>query len=85
MTRSGSLALITALMVGLGASQALAARAQSTSGSTPTEHVSLRAQAVNVPPGVAGQNGWTSPYCLQPNMSVETRQGVMWERKPGCS
>jgi hypothetical protein len=85
MTRSGTVALVTALIVGLGASQALAARSQSTSASAPAHHVAVASEAVNGPPGVTGQNGWISPYCLQPNIPMETRRGVTWEHKPGCS
>jgi hypothetical protein len=80
------------MIVGLGASQVMAAPSRSGSStgtgsgssSVSSSRATLAHETVNGPPGVTGDNDWMRPDCLQRNVPVQNGRGIIWERAPNC-
>jgi hypothetical protein len=81
MTKRGSFSILaTAVIVGLGAGQALAAPSHSSPGHTGGFGAHGRAREA-----LTGDDHWLPPNCLQPNVLVQTRRGPIWEPKAQCT
>jgi hypothetical protein len=81
MTKRGSFSILAAaMMVGLGAGQAIAAPSHSSPGHTGGFREHSRAKEA-----YTGDDHWLPPNCLQPNVLVQTSRGMAWEPKAQCT
>ena len=81
MTKLGSFSVLaTAVILGLGAGQAMAAPSHSSPG-----HTGGGFGAHSRDRGLdTGGDHWLRPNCLQPNVLVRTSRGLVWEPNGQC-